>query len=59
MLKEKTLSLLDSGTSLGILPPYYWDAVYGEIPGLKVLDEAAGAYSLPCETKLNVSVVFM
>lgn len=57
-MKSKTLSLLDSGTSLGVLPQHYWDAIYKDVPGLKALDKSQGVYTLPCETRLNVSVVF-
>ena len=40
------------------MPKYYFDAVYSDIKGLKKFDAADGIYSLPCDTKLNVSMVF-
>lgn len=57
-VKDKTLALLDSGTSLGVMPTYYWDAVYRDVPGLKALDAKAGLYQLPCDTRRNVSMIF-
>lgn len=57
-VKNKTLSLLDSGTSLGIMPQYYWDAVYKDVPGIKALDAKNGVWQLPCDTRKNVSMIF-
>ncbi|KAF7789586.1 hypothetical protein EIP86_000532 [Pleurotus ostreatoroseus] len=56
--KSKTLSLFDTGTSLGYMPKYYFDAIYSDIKGSTKLDGADGIYSIPCDTKLNVSMVF-
>ncbi|KAL6302519.1 aspartic peptidase domain-containing protein [Sparassis latifolia] len=47
----------DSGTTLISAPPYYVDAVYKGIPGA-IFDEDQKTYQVPCETKLNVSMVF-
>ena len=42
----------------GIFPQYYFDAVYKDVKGLEVIDKSLGIYSIPCDTKLNVSMVF-
>lgn len=49
---------LDSGTSWSLLPPYYWNAMYKGIHGLKLIDKTNGLYSIPCDTKRNISMVF-
>lgn len=56
--KSKLISLLDSGTSLSTLPQYYVDLIYKNVPGSQPVDDSPGFYVLPCETKLNVSMVF-
>ncbi|KAJ3557413.1 hypothetical protein NM688_g1478 [Phlebia brevispora] len=55
---NKTLSVFDTGTALGFMPQYYFDAVYKDVKDLKAFDASAGIYTLPCDTKLNVSMVF-
>ncbi|KAI0784375.1 aspartic peptidase domain-containing protein [Abortiporus biennis] len=50
--------LLDSGTSLTDMPAYYVDLIYKNIPGAKPIADMPGMYQLPCDTKLNVSMVF-
>lgn len=57
-LKNKTLSVLDTGTSLGFMSQYYWDAIYKDIPGIKTYNESQALYTVPCESKRNVSVIF-
>lgn len=72
--KPKPIALFDTGTStgklihhwittshsrtLGLLPQYYFDAIYKGIPGIKTISEKAGLYEVPCDTKLNVSMTF-
>ena len=43
---------------IGYMPKYYFDAIYSDIKGSTKLDGADGIYSIPCDTKLNVSMVF-
>ncbi|EKM50641.1 uncharacterized protein PHACADRAFT_152796 [Phanerochaete carnosa HHB-10118-sp] len=56
--KNKTVALVDSGTSLGEIPQYYWDAIYGDIPGVELVNAGAGIYEVPCDLKRNVSLIF-
>lgn len=37
-------------------PPYYVDAMYAHVPGAQF--DGVGTYSLPCDTKINISMVF-
>lgn len=41
---------------LALVPQYYWDAIYKDIPGLKKVVD--GVYEFPCDTKLNVTMYF-
>ena len=41
---------------LGTAPPPYVDAMYASIPGAKLASD--GSYIVPCDTKMNVSMVF-
>jgi hypothetical protein len=43
---------------LGMLPDYYFDAIYKDIPGIKAISKKDGVYEVPCDTKLNVSMTF-
>ncbi|KAL4248862.1 peptidase A1 family protein [Abortiporus biennis] len=52
------VAVLDSGTSLVSVPPYYTDLIYKDIPRAEPFAILPGYYKLPCDTKLNVSVVF-
>ncbi|GBE88337.1 acid protease [Sparassis crispa] len=54
---NQTIVLLDSGTSLMIAPPYYVDGIYKDIPGAQWIPSMK-TYSVPCSTKLNISMVF-
>lgn len=56
--KQQTVVALDTGTTFGLLPKYYFDAMYSDIPDFKLLDKDQGIYSLPCDTKKNISMVF-
>lgn len=51
--KSSTFDILHAA---GYMPSYYFDAVYKGIEGRKNL--GSGIYSVPCDTKLNVSMVF-
>ncbi|PCH42247.1 acid protease [Wolfiporia cocos MD-104 SS10] len=53
----QTTIILDTGTSLATAPPYYVDAMYKNISGAK-FSEDLQTYTLPCSTKLNISMVF-
>ncbi|KZT73607.1 acid protease [Daedalea quercina L-15889] len=55
--ENQSLALLDSGTSLALVPRYYVDAMYKDLPGAVFLEEG-GYYQVPCETKVNISMVF-
>lgn len=55
--KTQVLAVIDSGTSLGSLNEYYWNAIYKDVPGLQQVEEIDG-FILPCETKLNISFIF-
>ncbi|KAI0784374.1 aspartic peptidase domain-containing protein [Abortiporus biennis] len=50
--------LLDSGTASTTLPSYYVDLIYKNIPGVTTREDIPGLYQLPCDTKLNVSLIF-
>ncbi|KDQ56688.1 hypothetical protein JAAARDRAFT_36181 [Jaapia argillacea MUCL 33604] len=52
---SQTLALLDTGNSLGSLPTYYANALYGSIPGANLTN---GTWVVPCGGKVNVSFVF-
>lgn len=56
--KDKLLAVFDTGTALGYLPQTYFDAIYKDIKGFKALDKKLGVYSLPCDSKANVSMIF-
>ncbi|KAH9917043.1 aspartic peptidase domain-containing protein [Fomitopsis serialis] len=55
--KDQTTIILDTGTSFATAPRYYVDAMYKDVPGAE-FNESIGSYTLPCDTKLNVSMVF-
>lgn len=55
--QNKDIALLDTGTSLAQLPKVYVDAIYGSVPGA-VFDPTEGQYTIPCDTKLNISFSF-
>ncbi|KAM5545904.1 hypothetical protein V8D89_000030 [Ganoderma adspersum] len=46
---------LDTGAYTACVPPEYMRAIYGSIPGAHLLDD--GYWSVPCDAKLNVSMV--
>ncbi|KZT73137.1 acid protease [Daedalea quercina L-15889] len=54
---NQTTIILDTGTSYATAPQYYVDAMYKNVPGA-VYNDSIGFYTLPCDTKLNVSMVF-
>ena len=40
-------------------PNWYVDQVYGSVPGaVRVVDEGDVLYTMPCDTKMNVSFIF-
>jgi len=53
----QTLANLDTGTSLAEIPQAYVDAIYKSAPGSQFF-ASQGVYILPCDTQINVSVVF-
>ncbi|KAH9838434.1 aspartic peptidase domain-containing protein [Rhodofomes roseus] len=55
--KDQTTIILDTGTSLATAPRYYVDAMYKDVPGSK-FNKSIGYYTLPCDTRLNVSMAF-
>jgi hypothetical protein len=50
-----SLQLLDTGTTLGLIPLATAQQLYGSIPGAH-FDEALGAFSVPCATEMNISI---
>ncbi|OJT14048.1 hypothetical protein TRAPUB_9405 [Trametes pubescens] len=48
--------VLDTGAFGTYIPPEYLAAVYGPIDGSSLLDD--GAWGIPCDTKMNISVIF-
>ncbi|KAI1786884.1 acid protease [Ganoderma leucocontextum] len=46
---------LDTGAYTVCVPPEYMRAIYGSVPGSRLLDD--GYWSVPCNAKLNVSMV--
>ncbi|KAI0782057.1 aspartic peptidase domain-containing protein [Abortiporus biennis] len=53
--QEQLITVIDSGSATANIPPFYVDAIYSNIPGAEPID---GGYIIPCNTKLNVSMVF-
>ncbi|KAH8079427.1 aspartic peptidase domain-containing protein [Cristinia sonorae] len=56
--QHKLVTLLDSGAALATGPPSYVDAIYGNLTGASLMEDTGGVYKLPCDTKINVSMVF-
>ncbi|KAI0091518.1 aspartic peptidase domain-containing protein [Irpex rosettiformis] len=56
--KDQLLAIFDTGTSTGLMPTYYWDAIYGSIPGISKVPGQPGLFQFPCDTKLNVTMYF-
>ncbi|KAI0766085.1 aspartic peptidase domain-containing protein [Irpex lacteus] len=55
-IKDNLVAVFDTGTATALVPQYYWDAIYKDIPGLKKVVD--GVYEFPCDTKLNVTMYF-
>ncbi|KDQ59377.1 hypothetical protein JAAARDRAFT_34102 [Jaapia argillacea MUCL 33604] len=53
----QTIALLDSGTSFALAPRFYADAIFKDVPGA-VFNTAHSMYTVPCDTKVNVSFIF-
>ncbi|KDQ58028.1 hypothetical protein JAAARDRAFT_193505 [Jaapia argillacea MUCL 33604] len=53
----QTITMLDTGTGGALLPRFYADAIFNDLPGA-VFNESRSTYIVPCDTKLNVSFVF-
>ncbi|KDQ59305.1 hypothetical protein JAAARDRAFT_192815 [Jaapia argillacea MUCL 33604] len=53
----QTIAVLDSGTSTGLVPRFYADAMFKDLPGA-VFNDSINRYLLPCDSKVNVSFVF-
>ncbi|KDQ57375.1 hypothetical protein JAAARDRAFT_194518 [Jaapia argillacea MUCL 33604] len=53
----QTIALLDSGTSLALVPHFYANAIFKDVPGA-VFNTAQQTYTVPCDTKVNVSFIF-
>ncbi|KAI0640059.1 aspartic peptidase domain-containing protein [Trametes polyzona] len=60
--EEATIATLDTGTSYTRGPQYYVDAIFRDVPGAILTDNADGSngtgYIIPCDTKINVTLVF-
>ncbi|GJE93429.1 A1 family peptidase [Phanerochaete sordida] len=54
---RQTAAVLDTGTSTSTAPPQYVDAMYKHLPGAR-FDSKNRRYYVPCDTKLNISIVF-
>lgn len=48
--------MLDTGAFGTYIPPEYLAEIYGPVEGSSLLED--GAWSVPCDTKMNVSVMF-
>lgn len=48
--------MLDTGAFGAYIPPEYLAAIYGPAEGSYLLKD--GAWSVPCNTKMNVTVMF-
>ncbi|EIW53369.1 acid protease [Trametes versicolor FP-101664 SS1] len=48
--------MLDTGAFGAYIPPEYLAAIYSPVQGSSLLDD--GAWSVPCDTRMNVSVMF-
>ncbi|TDL13727.1 acid protease [Rickenella mellea] len=53
----QTLANLDTGTSLALIPKFYADAIYSDVPGAQ-FNTALNVYIVPCDTKIDLSFVF-
>ncbi|KAL7285489.1 hypothetical protein ACG7TL_000586 [Trametes sanguinea] len=59
--KGKTVATIDSGTSFITDPQAFVDAAYKNVPGAFLTNDTNGAglgYSVPCDTKLNLTFYF-
>ncbi|CAL1701692.1 unnamed protein product [Somion occarium] len=54
--KGKLTAIFDTGISLDIAPKTFVDAMFKDVPGA-FFDEDSRLYVVPCDTKLNVSLV--
>ncbi|KZT69430.1 acid protease [Daedalea quercina L-15889] len=54
---SKSVAIFDTGTTVGQLPRAVVDFIYKDIPGA-VWDESQSTYKLPCQSKLNMSMIF-
>jgi len=50
-------ALLDTGTALALAPPAYVEAMYSGIPEAQY-DESQGRWFMPCDTSVNISMVW-
>ncbi|KZT73170.1 acid protease [Daedalea quercina L-15889] len=55
--RNQSAVIFDTGTSLAAAPRAYVGAIHEEVPGA-VFDGSLGYYTLPCDAKLNISMVF-
>ncbi|KAH9930032.1 aspartic peptidase domain-containing protein [Fomitopsis serialis] len=56
---NQSFVLLDSGTSLAQVPRYYLDAMFQDLPGaIYTEQDGKNYYTVPCETKVNISMIF-
>lgn len=55
--KGKTTAIFDTGITLDIAPRSFVDAMFKDIPGAE-FDDDFGLYRIPCDAKVNVSLVF-
>ncbi|KAH9915321.1 aspartic peptidase domain-containing protein [Fomitopsis serialis] len=54
---NRSIALIDTGTSVGTLPRAVIDFMYKDISGAKWSEED-NTYKLPCQSKVNISLVF-
>ncbi|KAH9854587.1 acid protease [Lenzites betulinus] len=53
---NKPVMMLDTGAFAASIPPEYLRAIYGSLPGAALMRD--GYWSVPCDTKMNVSIYF-
>ncbi|KAH9948706.1 aspartic peptidase domain-containing protein [Amylocystis lapponica] len=54
---NQTVIGLSTGTTCGAAPQFYVDAMYKNVPGANFSKDLQ-SYILPCDTRLNISMVF-
>ncbi|KAI0729115.1 aspartic peptidase domain-containing protein [Fomitopsis betulina] len=54
---KKSLAMIDTGTTVGVVPRDVLDFMYQDLPGAVWLEDES-TYQIPCNTKVNISMVF-